>query len=151
MVKEIHSQGQEINNFEGIKQVAHDFYKDLYSSRRKDPIDPTSYPFTLVCHLVQDEVNLSLTPPIQFQELKKALDHMESNKAPRPNGFTACFFKACWSIIKEDLLRMVQKSQNCFKIRGSTNSAFLALISKEKGRPTSVDSAQYPSATGATN
>jgi hypothetical protein len=58
---------------------------------------------------------------------------MEADKALGPDGFTTHFYKACWPIIKEDLLRMVRKSQNCFKIRGSTNSTFLALIPKEKG------------------
>lgn len=75
---------------------------------------------------------------------------MEVDKAPGPNGFTARFYKACWLVIKEDLLRMVQKSQNCLKNGGSTNSAFLALIPKEKGasnfsrfRPISLCNTSY--------
>ena len=58
---------------------------------------------------------------------------MEADKAPGPDGFTVRFFSTCWSIIKVDLLRMVKKSQSCNKLGGSTNSAFLALIPKEKG------------------
>jgi hypothetical protein len=37
MVNEIQSQGQEIKKFEGIKQVAHDFFKDLYSAPCEAP------------------------------------------------------------------------------------------------------------------
>jgi hypothetical protein len=58
---------------------------------------------------------------------------MEPDKAPGPDGFTTRFIKVCWKIIKNDLHRMIQKSQSCSKIGGSTNSAFLALIPKEKG------------------
>jgi hypothetical protein len=58
---------------------------------------------------------------------------MEPDKAPGPDGFTARFIKVCWKIIKNDLHIMIQKSQSCSKIGGSTNSAFLALIPKEKG------------------
>ena len=68
-----------------------------------------------------------------MQELKHALDHMEAYKVPGPDGFTARFFKACWPIIKDNLLRMVRKSQTYSKLSGGTNSAFLALIPKEKG------------------
>jgi hypothetical protein len=58
---------------------------------------------------------------------------MEPDKAPGPDGFTAGFLKACWQTVKKDLHRMVLKSQTCNKIGGNTNSAFLALIPKEKG------------------
>jgi hypothetical protein len=58
---------------------------------------------------------------------------MDPDKAPGPDGFTTRFIKVCWKIIKNDLHRMIQKSQSCSKIGGSTNSAFLALIPKEKG------------------
>jgi len=61
---------------------------------------------------------------------------MEPNKAPGPDGFTARFIQVYWKIVKKDLHRMVSKSQCCQKIGGSTNSAFLALIPKEKGANT---------------
>jgi hypothetical protein len=70
-----------------------------------------------------------------MKEIKKSLDLMEADKAPGPDGFTARFYKDCWTTIKDDLLKMVQKSQNCTKLGGSTNSTFLALILKEKGTP----------------
>ena len=57
---------------------------------------------------------------------------MEADKAPGPDGFTPRFFKSCWTSIKDDLLKMVRKSQRCIKIGGSTNLDFLALIPKEK-------------------
>ena len=58
---------------------------------------------------------------------------MEPDKDPRPYGFTARFIQVCWQIVKKDLHKMVLKSQDCHKIGGNTNSAFLALIPKEKG------------------
>ena len=58
---------------------------------------------------------------------------MEPDKAPGPDGFMNRFLKICWKTIKNDLHKMVIKSQTCNKIGGSTNSAFLVLIPKEKG------------------
>ena len=57
---------------------------------------------------------------------------MEDDRAPSPNGYNTNFINICWDRIKNDLLKMVSKSQRCGKIGGSTNSAFLALIPKEK-------------------
>jgi len=75
---------------------------------------------------------------------------MEPDKAPGPDGFIARFLQSCWSTINKDLLRMVRKSQSCSKIGGNTNSAFLALLPKEKGasnfsrfRPISLCNTSY--------
>eukprot|EP00253_Pinus_taeda_P007478 PITA_07478 len=57
---------------------------------------------------------------------------MEPDRAPGPDGFTPKFLQACWKIVENDLFKMIQKSQECQKIRGCTNSTFLTLIPKEK-------------------
>ena len=57
---------------------------------------------------------------------------MDPDKAPGLDGFTARFYISCWDIIKNDLYRMVKKSQICTKLGGSTNTSFFTLIPKEK-------------------
>lgn len=121
-----------MSDFEGIKQATHLFYKDLYSETVVGPIDSTAYPLSLIPSLVQEELNHSLTSPVTMKELRAAFDQMDPDKAPGPDGFTTRFFKACWPLINKNLHIMVLKSQTCAKIEGSTNSAFLALIPKEK-------------------
>ena len=71
-----------------------------------------------------------------LEELKVAVEDMEEDKAPGLDGFSARFITSCWDIIHKDLFKMVLKSQNCNKIGGSTNSAFLALNPKEKDATT---------------
>ena len=56
---------------------------------------------------------------------------MESNKARGLDGFSINFYKACWNIIKTDLLRMVKYFQQKAKMGGSPNFTFLSLIPKE--------------------
>ena len=75
---------------------------------------------------------MNLTTLTSLKEIKKALDLMEVDKASGLDGFTTRFFKSCWTTIKDDLLKMVRKSQRCIKIGGGTNSTLLALIPKEK-------------------
>jgi hypothetical protein len=92
-----------------------------------------SYPLSSVLEMVGNDENQNLSAPISMQEIRSTLQQMEPEKAPDPDGFTARFYNSCWPIIRRHLLRMVNKSQNCTKLGGSTNSSFLALIPKEKG------------------
>eukprot|EP00253_Pinus_taeda_P034931 PITA_34931 len=149
-VSEIHHQNTVIKDFEGIKRAAYSFYQDLYSTPEEPAIDPHVYPIELIPKCVQDSDNAKLTAPISMEELKEVLDSMEPDKAPGPDGFSVRFLLTCWSTIKKDLLRMVRKSQNCAKLGGGINSAFLALIPKEKGasdfsrfRPISLCNSSY--------
>ena len=81
---------------------------------------------------MKNKDNENLTKNVTMDEIKKAVDGMEEDSAPRPDGFNATFIKICWEIVKKDLFKMISKSQRSTKIGGSTNSAFLALIPKER-------------------
>ena len=85
-----------VKDFEGIKRAAFSFFKYLYSVPNDPPIDPQAYPYNLIPSFVQDSVNNMLIAPISMDELKKALDCMEPDKAPGPDGFTARFLQTCW-------------------------------------------------------
>jgi hypothetical protein len=87
----------------------------------------------LIPSIVKPRSNQQLTTLVTLKEVKAALDILALDKAPGLDGFTTQFLQVCWPIIKLGLHKMVLKSQKCHKIGGSTNSAFLALISKEKG------------------
>eukprot|EP00253_Pinus_taeda_P011603 PITA_11603 len=149
-VNEIHYQNIVVKDSDSIKQAAHFFFKDPYSAPKNPPIDPHAYSIELIPHYVQDSNNIKLTALISMNEIKNALDCMDPDKAPGPDGFTARFYLTCWSTIKKHLLRMIHKSQTYTKIGGSTNSAFLALIPKDKGatdfsrfRPISLCNTSY--------
>lgn len=42
------------------------------------------------------------------EEIRTTLFHMEHNKAPRLDGFSAEFFQVFWSITKDDLVSLFQ-------------------------------------------
>jgi len=105
----------------------------LYTKTQSDSLDPNIYPLTLVPNSVHDSTNVKLLVQVKMQEVKEALDQMNPDKDPSPDGFMARFYQSYWEIIKSDLLKMILKSQRCSKIGGGMNSSFLALIPKEKG------------------
>ena len=75
----------------------------------------------LVPNLLQRQDNLNLTKPINLEEVKIAVEDMEEDKAPGPDGFIARLLKVHWDIVYKYLHKMVMKSQNYNKIGGSIN------------------------------
>jgi exonuclease III len=149
-VTEIQVQNNIISDPEGIKQAAFETFEALYSEPQRTVIDPHLYPLSIIPNLIKEDINIRLIKEVTQQEIKEALDQMNPDKAPGPDGFTARFYQQCWEIIKSDLTKMIRKSQTSSKLGGSTNSAFLALIPKEKGavnfnrfRPISLCNTSY--------
>jgi hypothetical protein len=132
-VTEIQVQNQTIMDLEGIKATTTKAFKELYTKMQRTDIDHKEYPLSLIPKLIKEDINNNLTKEVTQQEIKDALDQMNPDKAPGPDGFTARFYQQSWDIIKSDLTKLIRKSQNCSKLGGGTNSAFLTLISKEKG------------------
>ena len=54
--------------------------------------------------LVNDADNYDLMNPFTKQEIVDTIFSMESENAPRPDGFYAHFYKACWPINKLELV-----------------------------------------------
>ena len=86
----------------------------------------------LVPKLVKSKDNKALMQRIALEELKIVMEDMEEDKALGSSDFNAKFIKVRWEIVHKDLLKMVLKYQQYERIGGSTNSAFLVLIPKEK-------------------
>lgn len=57
---------------------------------------------------------------------------MGCNKAPGPDGFTAEFFKSCWSVIKEYLMNLIKDIHKFGSIDWRFNCSFVTLIPKKE-------------------
>ena len=114
-----------------IKKVASLHFKSLYSEDIN--LEQNSEMMERIPSLISAEMNHLLEAKVTKKEVKATLFSMNPDKAPGLDGFSAKFLQICWSIVEKDLYKMVLKSQACKKFRGSTNSAFLSFIPKEKG------------------
>ena len=83
---EVYYQGTLVKDFEDIKKAAFTTFKDLLSTPDDEPLNPSSHPFELIPHLVQDADNLRLTALISMKELKIALFCMKPDSSPGPDG-----------------------------------------------------------------
>jgi ribonuclease HI/exonuclease III len=118
-------------DFISIKRATSSHFKNLYNEEGERA--QNSKFLDVVPSKITNRMNQILEAKVTKEEIKAALFAMEPDKTPGPDGFTARFLQNCWQIVEKDLHKLVLKSQACQKIGGSTNSAFLALIPKEKG------------------
>ena len=56
---------------------------------------------------ISDAMNESLDKDFSEVEIKMALDQMNPNKAPRPDGMTACFYQKYWHIVVKDACSII--------------------------------------------
>ncbi|GJU01717.1 RNA-directed DNA polymerase, eukaryota, reverse transcriptase zinc-binding domain protein [Tanacetum coccineum] len=63
-------------------------------------------------------------------EIKAVIFDIDSNKAPGPDGFSACFFKKTWDIIGKDVCNAVKDFFSNGKLLGEVNATLIALVPK---------------------
>lgn len=80
--------------------------------------------------LVSKEDNSNLNRSLIEKEVSEVLKEMQNGKAPGPDGFNVDFLKACWNIVKNDILEVVEDSRLNKTILKALNTSFIALIPK---------------------
>ena len=91
-----------------------------------------------------------LEVPFREEEVLKALNDMNGDKALGPDGFTIAFWQASWNFVKEDVMNMFRDFYNNGTFAKSLNSTFIVLIPKKGGaedlkdfRPTNLVESIY--------
>eukprot|EP00253_Pinus_taeda_P033841 PITA_33841 len=141
-------EGNQQNTQEAIRNAATEFYRDLLTETKgEEDYDD------LLQHLpkgLTKDMNDSLNKAIEEEEIRSVIWTMNPDKAPGPDGFPICVYRAFWGLIKKDLIKMIKWIQRKGKIGGYTNATFLALIPKEnrpssfsRFRPISLCNASY--------
>jgi hypothetical protein len=142
--------GQVCKGFSQVKDAAEAHFKNLYKEDTQSSKKETEDLLSNIPHLITPEDNDTLCQPPSEEEITNIVWSMEADKAPGPDGFSIHFYKVCWHIIKEDLLKMIRGSMKKAKVGGGINSTYLALIPKdtnpesfERYRPISLCNASY--------
>lgn len=66
------------------------------------------------------------------EEISEIIKEMKNWKAPGPDGFNVDFFKACWDIVKQDIIYVVEDSRENKMVLKVLNNSFIALIPKKE-------------------
>ena len=129
----------EINNADGIKitekseicNVFKIFYSELYKEEETD--DNIQNSFLNFTRKLSEEEKLECGSKITVNELEKALQSMNVNATPGPNGLTVSFFKKFFNALKpiyERFLSLLYKGNNLslfFKL------SFITVLPKDSG------------------
>ena len=122
--------GDQVYKREHIGSELNSFFTSLLSDPIQDRTRAINEIIAAIPNLVTEEKNSLLIREFTEQEIEETIFNMASNKAPRPDSFTIEFFKACWPIIKADLLNLVRNFHRTKKVLPAINATFLTLIPK---------------------
>lgn len=60
-------------------------------------------------HSLNDMDRTLLESSFSLEDLKGVIWDGDGDKSLGPDGFNMCFYRACWDIVKGDLLKMVDE------------------------------------------
>ncbi|CAH9082772.1 unnamed protein product, partial [Cuscuta europaea] len=121
------SRGEEVTSQADIGDAAITLFSDLYSV---DPDIDAAEILKFIPHLVLEEDNNMLINLPDKDEVKTAVWKLDQNSAPGPDGFNGKFFRKCWHIIGDDLVRAIQEFFMGIPIPRGVASSLVVLISK---------------------
>ncbi|KAF7802375.1 ribonuclease H [Senna tora] len=123
--------GQWIDDQEGIKQAATEYFQQLYTNRNEGDEDTRRHFISQsgTPKLNQGHIQL-LSKPFSKMEIETALFQMQGGKAPGPDGMSPMFFQHCWNTVHEGVTNMVSSFVSRGHILRTMNQTHIALIPK---------------------
>uniref|UniRef100_A0A803PEK6 Reverse transcriptase domain-containing protein n=1 Tax=Cannabis sativa TaxID=3483 RepID=A0A803PEK6_CANSA len=120
--------GQWVSWENGLSELIVDYYSALFSASGASCLEVVE---DIECS-ISDMVNHELCLPVTEEEVRKALFQMHPSKSPGPDGMTPGFYQKCWSIVKKDVVLVVQKFFQGGILDSNTSKAHVVLIPKKK-------------------
>lgn len=115
-------------NIIGHKAVGH--FDALFHT---DHCEPNNHLLDCIPYIIDDSTNAKLCSIPDDMEILKAIQGLDPESAPGPDGFSGKFFISCWDIISSDMLAAVQdfwKGDYLPSFYTSTNLVLLPKIEK---------------------
>ncbi|KAL0455327.1 UNVERIFIED_CONTAM: Retrovirus-related Pol polyprotein from type-1 retrotransposable element R2 [Sesamum latifolium] len=88
-------------------------------------------------YIIPNDERETMIRPVEREEIKAAFFDIDEDKALGPDGFSAGFFKAAWSVIGDELTTAIQDFFGSGKMLKQVNATILSLIPKV-ANPTTV-------------
>ncbi|XP_058776142.1 uncharacterized protein LOC131650449 [Vicia villosa] len=107
MMKVCLDDGTEIYDKQGIEEEVLNFYGNLMGKDDRI-LNQINLQTMREGKCLNSDQRRDLIKQVSEKEIKDALFEMGDNKSPGIDGYSAKFFKSCWSVIKEDLIRTIR-------------------------------------------
>lgn len=119
--------GEVIKGSEEIKVIMMKFYEKLYRIRRVEA-GPFSSLWTAKFFFRRNKRGCR---GLSQKQRCYILLNSDGDKAPGPDDFIMCFFRACWETLREDLMQIIHNFHQNEFLEKSFNATFIALIPKK--------------------
>ena len=100
-----------VNSSSEIKNVIHNFYKNLYTKEPEDEHYQEEF-LEAIDAFISDEDKVMMDTQINETDLYTSLKNMKDNKTPGPDGLTKEWYFHFWNFIKGDLLECTRVIEN---------------------------------------
>jgi hypothetical protein len=104
-----------------------DYFSDLF--RTRGDLEVESCIGALTCKVTL-EMNHKLLAEFTIEDISSVLKQMSHLKAPRPDGFTACFFQQNWTTVHPKVCKAILYFLNTGEMDRNINATHIALIPK---------------------
>ncbi|XP_042045031.1 uncharacterized protein LOC121791041 [Salvia splendens] len=127
-IHKINVNGCELTEDSAIQASVVEFYQNLLA-----PCNPvlTEPDLSLLHRLPPSESLAALPEPPDADEVKRAVFDISANSAPGPDGYSALFFQACWSIVGSDVVDAVRQFFGGAFLPRSFTATSIVLIPKK--------------------
>eukprot|EP00253_Pinus_taeda_P031815 PITA_31815 len=115
IVKLTNQHGIESNTHEEMEKVLLQHFQKIVEETSEDRYQFMKKFNQYIPKLVTKEDNFKLNRPVTEEETEEAMKEMQNGKAQGPDGFNVDFFKACWRIVKQDILEEKATSPDRFQ------------------------------------
>ena len=123
------SEGNEQTDIENILTTVCTFYSDLY---RREDMDREALDVLLAkVNVNVGEGKENLDRVLSVQELTKAMNSMQNNKAPGADGLPKEFYTTFWAEVKDPLLEVFNESLHFGKLPSSMREGTISLLFKK--------------------
>ncbi|CAA7021653.1 unnamed protein product [Microthlaspi erraticum] len=110
-----------------IIKVITDFYQKLFTTEEGER---KSTVFQALKPCISEEVNKNLIKIPTPEEIKQACFSIHPEKAPGPDGFSACFFQTNWEKVKTKIISEIQQFFSTGILPRNINATHVRLIPK---------------------
>ncbi|XP_026399735.1 uncharacterized protein LOC113295618 [Papaver somniferum] len=103
------------------------FYEEKFNGQ-ETVIDASLFDYDHVSISLEQSLAMDKIPTPE--EIKQAVFDLGADSAPGPDSFPSCFYRHCWDIIQEDLIKAVTYCWSIVHIPNGVNSSLIILLPK---------------------
>ena len=126
------SNGTTYRNTHDILEIGRKYYQDLFSEKQLSPNPGLEEQFLNCVKQIPPEFLDMLKSPISMQELRDTIFSFKKGKSPGPDGLSIEFYCSVFSIIKKDLLQVLNNFFSTGFIPAKYKVGIITLIPKRE-------------------